>query len=245
MKVSIIIVNYRSEQYLDKCLASVYRASDPRQREIIVVNNDREADLCWLVKKYSEAKFFNCEKNSGFGAGCNFGAKKAGGDILFFLNPDTQFLNDYVNFVINKFAESEKNVGIIGPRLVTDERKTQEWCAGKESTFWRLIKNNFGIVDSKKVWESEKEIFADWVSGAALAIKKEIFEKINGFNEDFFMYFEDEDLCMRARNLGYAVVYCPKTFILHSGGKSRESLLKQKIQHARSTVYYLMKSQNY
>lgn len=239
--VSIIIVNYRSEHYLDKCLVSIYGASDARQFEIIVVNNDRKTDLHKIAEKYPTIKIFNCKKNVGFGAACNYGANKSRGNILFFLNPDTQFLNNYIGDVLKKIKEADKRVGIIGPKLMTDDGETQAWCAGKDQTIGQRIKNKTWMGESKEIWESKEEIFVDWVSGAALVIKKEIFEKIEGFDENFFMYAEDLDLCAKTRDLGYRVLYCPQMVILHSGGKSRENVFKQKIQFFRSSFYYIKK----
>ncbi len=239
--LSIIIVNYKSEHYLDKCLASIYRESRAEQFEIIIVNNDQAANLAEIVKKYPKAAIFNCEKNIGFGRACNYGAKKALGGLLLFLNPDTQFLNDYAQHVVNKFEKSAKKIGIIGPKLLTDEGQTQAWCTGKDLTLGQRVKNKFWIVESRKLWESQKEIMTDWVSGAALTIKKELFEKIEGFDENFFMYGEDLDLCAKIRDLGYTILYCPETAILHSGGKSRENLLKQKLQFFKSSFYYIIK----
>jgi len=239
--LSIIIVNYRSEHYLDKCIASIYSESRCQQFEIIVVNNDQETDLRQIAKKYPGIEICNHGKNIGFGAACNYGAKRASGKILLFLNPDTRFLNDYVGVVLNKIAVNEKNLGIIGPRLITDEGEVQEWCTGKDLTVRQLIKNNFWITESKKIWESKAEIFVDWVSGAALAIKKEIFEEIKGFDEKFFMYGEDLDLCKRTRDLGYKILYYSTASILHSGGKSRENPIRQKIQFYKSSLYYMIK----
>lgn len=240
-ELSIIIVNYRSEQYLEKCIASIYSWSNPALFEIIVVNNDSKANLEGLAKKHYEIKLYDAEKNIGFGAGCNLGAKKAAGDILLFLNPDAQFLDDYAGKILDKFAKSPEKIGIIGPRLSTDEGKTQEWCAGKTITMWQIIKNNLGLVENKKIWESSENVCTDWVSGAALSIKKEVFEKIGGFDGSFFMYFEDDDLCRRARKAGYEVLYSPKEVILHSGGKSYGNVFRQKTQFYKSLAYYLQK----
>jgi len=243
-KLSIVIVNYRSEQYLDMCLASIYHESDRRQFEIIVVNNDQDTDLHKITEKYKKINLHNSVRNLGFGAACNYGAEKSTGDILFFLNPDTQIKSDYVMEILNKFMQSNEKVAIIGPMLITDEGETQQWCAGKDLTIKQLIKNNLGMTESKKVWESKKNISVDWVSGAALAIKKEIFIKIQGFDEKFFMYGEDLDLCRRVRQTGCEVIYCPDLNISHSGGKSRESFIKQKLQFFKSSLYYIIKKDN-
>ncbi|EKE11567.1 MAG: hypothetical protein ACD_15C00059G0005 [uncultured bacterium] len=241
IKLSIIIVNYRSEHYLDKCLASIYSKSDSKYFEVIIVNNDQETELKTIEQKYIHAKIYNLKKNIGFGRACNYGAEKSTGSIFFFLNPDTQFLNNFVEYILEKFSKSEEKIGIIGPRLLTDNGETQIWCTGKDLTVGQRIKNHFWIIESKEIWESKEELIVDWVSGAALAIKNEVFKKIYGFDEKFFMYGEDLDLCARARDLGYKILYCPKISVLHSGGKSRKSFFRQKIQFFKSSLYYIKK----
>lgn len=241
IKLSIIIVNYRSELYLDKCLASIYNESDSSQFETIVVNNDAKADLVRMAKKYAKVKIYNRGKNSGFGAACNYGARKSKGEFILFLNPDTQFLGDYVDDIIAKFKKSDRKISIIGPRLITDKGETQAWCAGKDLTIRERIKNKFGLVESRKIWESKDDVLTDWVSGSALAMKKEIFEKVEGFDGKIFMYGEDLDLCAKVRDLGYEILYWPKAAVLHSRGKSRENVFKQKMQYLKSSFYYIKK----
>lgn len=242
MILSFIIINYKSEKYLQKCLSSIKEKILGVSYEIIVVNNDtknvethRNASL-----QGGNIKIINTGKNIGFGAGCNVGAKSAQGEILCFLNPDTEILSDNIGDILNKFQNDEK-LGVIGPRLLTDKGKTQWWCAGKDFSLGQLFKNNFGRIESKKIWESEKEVMSDWVSGAALFMKRDVFEKIKGFDERFFMYAEDMDLCRRTRNAGHKVLYCPQFVILHKGGKSRDNLIKQKIQFFKSSFYYIIK----
>ncbi|MFZ2975159.1 MAG: glycosyltransferase family 2 protein [Candidatus Moraniibacteriota bacterium] len=238
--ISIIIVNYRSKTYLDKCLFSIDKHSFNEDLEIIVINNDQKEKLMDLVERYPRVKLYQNKKNMGFGAACNFGARKAQGEKLLFLNPDTQFLNNYIREILIKIQKYQ-NVAIIGPRLITDEGKTQEWSTGKETNFIQIIKNNLWMTESRYFWESKNDIFVDWVSGAAMFIKKDVFDKIGGFDEKFFMYGEDMDLCAQARELGYDILYSPELTILHSGGKSRKSLIKQKIQFFKSSLYYLAK----
>ena len=237
MKASFIIVNYQSDKYLAKCISSIKEKGLGVDHEIIVVNNN-PANL--EVELLGEIKLINKGKNVGYGAGCNAGAKLAQGEILCFLNPDTEIISENISDIIKKFNEN-KNIGAIGPKLLMEDGKTQWWCAGKDFNLWQLFKNNLGIIDSKKIWESEKEILTDWVSGAALFVQKEIFDKIGGFDENYFMYAEDMDLCRRIRNAGYKVLYCPEFVVLHRGGKSRDNIFKQKIQFFKSSLYYLKK----
>jgi GT2 family glycosyltransferase len=235
MSISFIIVNYQSDNYLAQCISSIKEKILDIDYEVIVVNNSN-----LKIELPSEVKALNMGKNVGYGSGCNAGAKLAQGEILCLLNPDTEIISKNVFNIIEKFDE-DKNIGAIGTRLVTPEGKTQPWCAGKDFDIWQLFKNNLGWIDSKKIWESEKEILADWVSGAALFVKKEVFGKIGGFEEKFFMYAEDMDLCKRVRIAGYKILYCPQFNILHKGGKSRDNLFSQKMQFFKSTLLYLIK----
>lgn len=238
-QLSIIIVNFRSEQFLTRCLASIYNVWG-KEPEIIVVNNDIKESLVDIKRNFPKVKIIKQQKNIGFGQANNAGAKIAQGKYLLLLNPDTEVLADDLEKIFEKFEKNEE-IAVIGPGLITNKGETQEWCAGKEFTFWRLIKNNFGIIESKKIWESKNEILTDWVSGAAFFVKKEIFDKAGGFDEHFFMYFEDDDLCRRIRKAGYAALYYPEFSIKHIRGQCRESFLKQKIQYFKSMAHYAKK----
>jgi GT2 family glycosyltransferase len=240
-ELSIIIVNYRSEQYLKSCVASLFNNLGIKTNfEVIVVNNDENFSIADSFGELPEVRLIDHQKNIGFGAANNIGAKVASGEYLLLLNPDTQIQSDEIFKILDRFKANEK-IGIIGPRLVTTAGETQMWCAGKELTLGQFIKNNLGISDSKKVWESKNDVLTDWVSGAALAVRKEVFNKVDGFDEKFFMYYEDMDLCGRVRLLGYEVLYCPEVSILHNGGKSRRNIFLQKIQFFKSMLYYIKK----
>jgi hypothetical protein len=213
--------------------------------EIIVVNND-EAPLFAAFEKEGIAEdlkiqIINNPKNVGFGAANNIGTKAAKGEILCFLNPDTEIITENILEITNKFNEN-KNIGIIGPRMVEEDGRTQEWIAGKEVTVLSIFLNNLGYKRDKQIWESKSPIECAWVSGAAMFIRKEIFEKIGGFDENFFMYFEDIDLCKRARLVGYKVIYFPEFVINHFGGKSFElDKKKQKKYYRKSQWRYFRK----
>ncbi|MFH0969722.1 MAG: glycosyltransferase family 2 protein [Patescibacteria group bacterium] len=232
-KISFIIVNYNSKKFLGNCISSIRRNTISFPYEIIIVNNDSTA------LDFPETKIINLNNNLGFGTGCNAGAKIAQGEILCFLNPDTEIL-DNIKKILEYFNINNK-LGIIGPKLITQENKTQHWCAGYEPSLLDLIKNNLGLYGSKKIWESERAIEADWISGACLFIKKDIFQKIGGFDKKFFMYYEDVDLCKRVREKGYKVIYFPEFKVKHLSGRSFNSKIKQKKYLYISLIYYFKK----
>lgn len=234
IKISFIIVNYKSRELLEKCISSIKRTALSFSHETIIVSNDGE------VFNFPEIKTINLENNLGFGVGCNAGAKIAQGEILCFLNPDIEIISNDFQKIISEF-ENDPKLGIIGPKLVTENNKVQEWGAGKEINFFDIIGNNLGFKRSRKIWTSEKRVECAWVSGACLFIKKNLFERLNGFDEKFFLYFEDIDLCKRIKKFGYKIIYFPKFVIKHFGGRSFENKKYQKKYYYSSQDYYFQK----
>ncbi len=240
MILSFVIVNYQSEKYLKDCISSIREKVLGVDCEIIIVNNDFVGNAYMRSLQLENVKIINNNKNVGFGSACNTGAKNTRGEILCFLNPDTEIVSENIQELLDEFGEDDK-LAIIGPKLLNDKNEIQWWCAGMEVTMWDILLNNIGIKRSKKIWESSKKVECAWVSGAALFIKKNIFQKLGGFDEKFFMYFEDIDLCKRARNSGYKVLYCPYVVIKHLGGKSFENEKDQKLYFYKSQDYYFKK----
>lgn len=216
--LSVIIVDYKSKEYLDSCLQSIIGDSKNSKTqpltsntEVIVVNNN--------------------ENNIGYGAGCNKGARKAKGKYLFFLNPDSVVLDNSLKKMID-FMQEHPEIGVLGPRLYNSEKKDCQlsFCRfpdpltsifvfsplkslWKENPFWKRY------IYSKKL-NSEEPVEVDTISGAAILVRKDIFKRINGFDEGFFLYFEENDLCKRIKKLNKKIVFYPNAEIVHFGGKS-------------------------
>lgn len=237
-ELSIIIVNYRSERFLPNCLKSVFE-NVPGETEVIVVNND-EVDIAHLEKDFPGVRIINNKKNIGFGAAANAGAEKARAEKLLFLNPDSLVETKNVLEVLD-FFQKNPETAILGSRVICEKGSAQEWIAGKEATFFDLIFNNFGFIRSRSVWSSKKTLPVDWVSGTALFVRKDHFDKAGGFDEDFFMYFEDMDLCLRLRRSGHQVFYYPNFIVKHAGGASYENKKEQKRDYYASQDYYFKK----
>jgi len=254
-KISFIIPAYKSEKHLEKCFRSLLDKTTDIQKEIIVVNNSGSS-----FNLENGIKIIN-SPNKGFGSACNLGVREASGNIFCFINPDTEIISNDFEKIINLFDSSSyhpelvsgsqeipdqvrndiKKIGIIGPKLVEENNDIQEWSAGKKVDLTDIILNNLGWKRSKKIWESKKKTECAWVSGACLFVRKELFEKLNGFDEKFFLYFEDIDLCKRARNLEYKILYYPKFIVKHFGGKSFDSIKEQKQYYYSSQDYYFQK----
>lgn len=237
MKLSIIIVNYQSRSYLEQCLQSVFdKINNACEFEVIVVNNGLEQELFGLVALFPQLKIVQNQQNLGFGHGNNLGAQLAQGEILFFLNPDAEIFSKDISLVIRQF-EKNNNIGIVGSRLLTEKKEVQEWSAGREINLVQILKNNLG----QKEILGEKEQELSWVSGTAMFVRKSLFDHLGGFDSQFFMYFEDVDLCTRARKLGQVVLYFPAFSVVHHGGKSYGEKRTQKKNYYESQDYYFQK----
>lgn len=237
MLISFIIVNYQSYSDLINCLNSAKRFLKPiANYEFIIVNN--ESQFLKIIPRFPfTVKVFQNSANNGFGVACNLGARQAQGDFLFFLNPDTEFTDKKVWEMLYKI-KTTPHLGIIGPRIIEAKRNApQPWTSGKKISLSSIIfRNTFN-----KSWNKKTPVEVDWVSGTALMIQKSLFEKLAGFDEKFWMYFEDQDLCLRAKNLGLKVLFYPHCTILHHNGKSWSDGKSQKIAYYQSQKYFFQK----
>lgn len=225
MLLSIILVNYNGADLLRSCLDSIRKTRDNLDLEIIVVANKspHEDQLPKLLAIESDFRDLNLRliilpHNLGFGTANNRGAQIAQGKYLLALNADTILKEKSIREMI-QFLENHLEAGIAGPKLLTQEGEVQEWGCGPRTSIWRIVKNNIGFIPHS-LWLSLEPIKVDMVSGAALMVRKEVFERVKGFDENFFMYFEDEDLCWRVKDFGYDVYYLGNVTITHLGGQS-------------------------
>lgn len=223
IKYSIIIINYKQEELLKKCLGSLYGTFKSSPFEVIVINNSKEEKL----PQFDLPNFRIIEsENYGYANANNVGAGKAKGKYLFFLNADTEIKNDFLEEFDKEFGEKE--FGVVGFKLLYPDGSFQPSCYF-ENNFFNEIKNKklekiFKSGDGIKKQEIEnqfKEIKkVDWVSGAAMMVKRSIFESIGGFDERFFLFYEDADICKRMIDKGYGVYYFPFGEVMHLKGEN-------------------------
>lgn len=232
--LSIIIINYNLEDEIEKCLISLLRTLNGIEFlsnvfEIIIIdNNSPNKKLPMLEKKFASDKihFHYSDINLGFGKGCNLGASKAKGDYLLFLNPDTIVQEDIFTPIFNLFKSNDQ-IGIIAPKQQV-RKPFFDFSAGfSPNVFYELL-NLFGIgvffegflMNVLTKFSSKNFIKVDWILGAAIFIKKNLFEEVNGFDRDYFMFFEELDLCKRVVKKGYKIIYYHSIKINHIGSVS-------------------------
>lgn len=223
IKYSIIIINYKQEELLKKCLTSVYSIFKSEMFEVIVINNSKEDKL----PPYDLPNFRIIEsENYGYAAANNIGAGRAKGKYLFFLNADTEIKNDFLAEFDKAFGNVE--FGAAGLKLIYQDGSYQPSCY-LENNFFNEIKNKklektFKTGTDAEKKEIEKEYTeikkVDWVSGAAFIVKRNIFESVGGFDERFFLFYEDADLCKRLSCKGYGIYYYPCGEVIHLKGEN-------------------------
>ena len=242
-ELSVIIVNYKSEHFLEQCLNSLYLAiSGKISFEVIIVNNYSPETLEKIQKSFPEIRVIINAKNGGFGQGNNIGTREALGKYLLFLNPDTEIISGNFNEIREEFERNDE-IGALSGQLMTEENNIQEWSVGQRITFWDLVKNNLGFPSGRKVWESRGKKEVAWVAGTFFFIRRKLFLDLGGFDENIFMYFEDVDLCERIKKVGKKILYFPEIRILHKYGGSyaEEGKRWQKKNYYDSMEYYFKK----
>ena len=214
----IQIVNYKTKQYLLECLSSLFKDLEgvTFSYTVAILDNASGDDLSDINSLFpgKNIEIFMGEKNLGFGGGHNLLAQHKDARYLLLLNPDTTFIEP--NTVSRLFEEIERISAnaVVGPRLITKENKTQRWDHGEMKGFFAKIAMAMG----ESYWkEREKPLPVAWVSGAVFLIDKNTFDTLGGFDERFFLYKEEEDLCLRLRQKGGIVLYDPTISVLHYG----------------------------
>ncbi len=220
---SIIIINHKQEDLLKKCLTSIYSTFKSSAFEVIVIDNSCDGK----PSSYDLPNFRILEsENYGYATANNLGAKKAKGKYLFFLNADTEVRNDFLDEIDREF--SEKEFGAIGLKLINPDGSFQPSCY-LENKFLNEFKNKklemiFKGDDEEEKSRIEKEFLntdkVDWVSGAAMIIRRKVFESIGGFDERYFLFYEDADICKRLSEKGYEIYYYPKAEVMHLKGEN-------------------------
>ena len=232
--ISVIIVNYNVKELLEQCVKSIFSASSNLKVEVIVVdNNSFDGSVEFLKQKFpgnAQLKIIESPINLGFAKANNLGAKEAKGEYLLILNPDTILQEDTLERSL-EFYKANKEIGALTCKLILPNGKLDLACRRSFPTpsvaVYRILglsrifpksklfgKYNLTYLDENDTYE------VDAIVGAYMLIKKDIYEKVKGFDEDYFMYGEDLDLCFRIKKAGYKIYYYPETSIIHYKGES-------------------------
>ncbi|HEX6908447.1 MAG TPA: glycosyltransferase family 2 protein [Terriglobales bacterium] len=227
-ELSIIIVNWNSTEYLRACLTSIFSAQGDVNLEVLVVDNG-SYDSCgeMLRQHFPQARFLQSPKNLGFAGASNLAFAFSAGRNLLFLNPDTEVVGEGLQRMLDVLAGTT-DAGIVGPRLVASDYRTQWNCMRRVPTILnQLLDASFTRGMFPSWWgldvvrrESQEPLAAEVVPGTCLMVRRNVFLESGRFNPAYFMYAEDVDLCCRARNLGWKSYYLHDAVVIHHGARS-------------------------
>jgi GT2 family glycosyltransferase len=229
MNISIIIVNYNTSEYLINCIDSIINFTKAVGYEIIVVdNNSDELNIKNLPLRFPVVRFFFLKKNIGFSAACNYGASQSHSDFLAFVNPDIVLTsNVFYSICIN--MTQNLGLGVCAPMLISPDYSYQNSTGSKMGFFFEFLEAFWLIGFYRKLqkiayrgkFKVSKPIKVSWVSGAFMVVRREIFEKVNAFDEDYFLNYEDIDLCSKIEKTGFKNYFYPDLKCIHVGSVSQ------------------------
>ncbi|OGH18136.1 MAG: hypothetical protein A2868_00955 [Candidatus Levybacteria bacterium RIFCSPHIGHO2_01_FULL_40_15b] len=253
-KVSIIVLTYNSEKYIEKLLESIVKFNKDSNYEIIVVDNNSEDGTVRLIQNSklpstplgtsksqsanwrTKFKIIENKENVGFSRGINMGAREAKGEYLLFINPDAEWNSGSVNNFVSLF-EGDDKIGVIGGKILTKDGSSEK-SAGRFLKTSEVFLTTLGLDEALGVrFSPNKRCEVDFVSGGFMAVRRDLFERLGGFDENFFMYIEDMEFCFRVKKEELKVLFDPSIEVIHeSHGSSNRSFAIENIY--RGLLYF-------
>ena len=229
--ISIVIVSWNVCDLLRDCLHSIEMNRGDLEIETIVVDSDSADESVEMVaSEFPDVILIACDENVGFPRGNNIGLARATGRTLFLLNPDTVVIGDALPCLL-RYLESNLQVGLVGPQLrfgdgsvQSSRRRFPTILTGMFESTWFESLAPRSVLDAYYVRDTADDETAavDWVMGAAMLLRREVYTAVGGMDAAYFMYSEELDWCRRIKDAGWGVVYLPEAQITHFQGKSSE-----------------------
>lgn len=228
--VYIIIINYNNYQDTIECVESLEKINYKNFKILIVDNNSSNDSINRIKTSYSKYEVMQLKDNLGFAGGNNVGIKKAlksGADYILLLNNDTIVEADFLGIMLESFTNSNNKIGIVGSKIFSYYNKELSEGIGNIDFFRFITSNSTFNNDNKSKLEQE----VNFVSGCCMLIKSEVFNMVGLLPEEYFMYYEDTDFCLKTLEKGFKIIYNPKSIIYHkvsssSGGKQSPFSIK-------------------
>ena len=225
--VAVVIVNYNTCDYLRSCLQTVLRE---RPDDVIVVDNgSSDGSVEMMRAEFPQVTVLGDGHNRGYGAAANYAVTHCAAETILLLNSDTRLTAGAIEELAT-YLDRHPQVGIVGPRLIGADGAWQQSCYPFPKPLYTLLEETrvgriIGYIPILReyylyTWSHERVRSVPWLQGSALAIRRRPFEALGGFDESFFMYFEEVDLCYRLRKAGWQTHFYPAATVVHAGGGS-------------------------
>lgn len=254
MDISIIIINYNTRDYLEKCLLSIYSRQHKASFEVFVVDNASSDGSMEMVRdKFPSVNLTVNPQNTGFGAANNIAIRKSSGKYALLLNSDAEITDGAIDACF-EFMESHPLCGIMGGKLLYPDGAVQVSVCPFPSLYIaftqhlllaRLFPDSRIFAPHRNAFKKndyEKEQQVDWVSGAFMTVNRKCLEQAGLFDEKFFLYYEETDLCLRCRNAGWEIRYFPSAAVIHYANKTTAKFKPKVFEYSSaSLVYYFSK----
>lgn len=227
--VSVVIVSWNSRNHLALCLPSLVSQTGVPIEIIVVDNFSHDGSADFVRREFPSVTLVALKDNLGFGHGCNVGAREATGRHILFLNPDTVVAQDCVGKLAG-WLDSHSAAGAVAPRLQNLDGSLQP-SARRLPTLWGEFCQEFRLSSlfphsemfssyHMAGWDHAAERTLEAVTGAAFMVRKDVIERVGGFDEEFFMYYEEMDFFRRLRQSGFSLDLLPSACVAHVGGGS-------------------------
>lgn len=252
LKISIIIVNWNVKDLLRDCLQSVFASRCGQALEVVVVDNaSHDGSTTMVSAEFPQVILIASDKNLGFARGNNLGMTHATGDFIFFLNPDTTLAEDTLMYLA-AYLEEHPGVGVVGPQLRYPDGTVQSsrrrfptvGSVFLESTLLeQWLPNNHTAQQYRFADQPDTAPMpVDWLMGAALFVRKEVWTQVGPFDDTLFMYFEETDWCRRCVESGWQIHYVPEAQVIHYEGQSSQQVVADRtMRFNRSKIRYTEK----
>ena len=248
--LAVVVVNYNGGDFLIRCLRSVTEQAGEARVEIVVVDNDsRDGSADRALADQPQSAIIRNKTNRGFGAAANQGIRATAAPFILLLNPDAEILSGTLSGLL-KVAADRPRAGAIGP-VVRDPDGTIYPSARKVPTIWEAVghsfitpfkpDNRFARAYKMVEWDRAAERPVEWVSGSSMLLRRSALQEVGLFDERFFMYVEDVDLCTRLLAGGWEVWFTPELEVLHVGGVSTKGRRRMTLEHSKSVYRYFVK----
>jgi GT2 family glycosyltransferase len=240
--VSVVVLNYNGRQHLEPCFESLLALDYPSDRlELVCVDNgSTDGSVELMRERFPQVRLVETGTNLGFAGGNNAGARAAQGGIVAFLNNDTRVPSNWLRPLVRPLAE-EPDLACTGSKIVSWDGRLLEFCGGAVNFLGYGFQEGFGSLYPKDCRQQREVLF---VCGGAMAIRRDLFLEVGGFDEDFFAFYEDSDLGWRLWILGYRVLSVPGSVVYHRhhGTVSSVADWKRRFLYERNALFSIVKN---
>lgn len=231
--LSIIIVSYNTKNVIVDCLESILTTNNITKKIFVIDNASTDGSSDFIKDNFPSVHLVANTENVGFAAANNQVLPQCKEKYVFFLNPDTEVMSDTFSKAIS-FMDANPSVGLAGTKIINPDG-TLQWSVSYKYPGQRYTANELSGLPGKIAC----------VLGAGMIVRSELIKEIGGFDEDFFLYGEDQDLCLRIRKLGYEIGYIDSATVVHLGGQSEKDSLSSEVWKKKIHAEYILYRKHY